>query len=647
EQPTISLTINSLSSQNEILYSIVPTAEGRFEGYDRYIEKLESRLYEKSQHYDLVMLDSVQIGEYSTRGGIDSFQRLLKNHPVHGGSLQRTNSPVLEVARTRYGFIEALPITRNFHLPARGARFSAESEGWNTLVEFLSADQTSTGKVEHLIEINKTEGSGKSSHIPRIYLSAKHKICFSDYTADTLETEVPFLLDSEFPFFIPMQLARGNHAAYTFMAYTANADERRSSLIQIISPYRSETSSGASSPKSFYLCKKESLIKRLRKVFQLAFLYVPTGALCLDHQIAARLRQKESESWFDPCLPIEAVGFHDNNYCIKILPKPATLDNEPLGCLGGFCLGVTKSSRDSVDAAGVALDIVRQFSELSENFLRSERSSDENSGAFELFRSDWAIETSAFLSDQDDGTGTNESENAEYLIPTPKKIALRPNVNFWPILEGRISFAFRLYLAATFIFRAIHRDCLHLQTISWAQAKETLLVGKNSNGLRMDYRNEEEFEEHKIKRLEMDYLDNLQPEQIKNYFINVRDVAVDSLSDDSINTESDPSDRREEASRFIRLNFDEIITNHDYLCGILQNASQEAAKTILRFDGNTHLYSHVRNSELFILNDEEILKAHRRACIFLDAMVKAMSETFINDLESEFAIRGWSVRHEI
>jgi hypothetical protein len=466
---------------------LAPEEEIKAYTYDEYLRDLSARLHFKSEFYDIILLDCNSISEYRNKATIECFEEVLNQ-----GRFQDDIPQHFRIGKTTNGSLDALPVTRNFHLPAAHQTFFSdagrEEDALRNIVRsFMGANDelNKHGRAVYLQDIESRRAVYKhywgreheyalqplieifsaDNNLPVVSSSNAFSGLLSSAESGQPEHSdlgilCPFSLGADaYCNMIPMQLARGAHATYTFMAYSANAfhyaGDLRQSFLSTRLP-RGVVKKLDAKP-TIYMCPTSALAARMKRVLNLIFNFVPDAALCLDHQLSALVRDLESvrDRWFDPCLPIEAVGFQQAFKEIEALRHPARFnDEEYLNCFGGFCFGVSATTQDPVYAASVARDLAKELSANSHSI--EEPYEQLVAWRQRLKPNDIAMPVSDFYKAKVFKEDT--PRDVVVSVETPTRGAVRPNFELWPHIESEIADTFRLYVAALFLYRAIHME---------------------------------------------------------------------------------------------------------------------------------------------------------------------------------------------
>jgi hypothetical protein len=659
--------------------------------YDDYLRDLLTRLHLKSETYDIVLLDCNSISEYRNKGIIEGFTDIFgAGEPSQGEISQH-----FRVGATRNGTIDALPVTRNFHLPAAHESFfhptrEQSVEGIRNIVRdflgkglssvrgdanFLIASsmkekiylhywglQTESAQ-EHIAKLLKLESdvaiskdsnafSGVLSHCEQNKGKQQSRPMLCPFSV-TLEADLPF---------IPMQLARGPHAAYTFMALTANgiidANELHQSFVSISK--HKDDDVGDDGTRSLDIYSPQVLKARLVNVLDLIFNFVPDAALCLDHHFSALFRQSLSTQWFDPCLPIEAVGFQKDKNYIDVLPDPARFgERKYLNCFGGFCFGVSAATQDPGDVAEVVIGLARSLSTDPAPKGSEARPSVEEPRK-RLMSYDIALPLADYyeagllkLAESEDGAPPKDEagrvleEKSADLLATPKSGAVRPNFELWPQIEAEISDTFRLYVAALFIYRAVHMEVSALRTTAPRTSIENVLFTRA-----MSERDVQETD-HRQAMLwflgaaessrhatgERAALEVLKPSDVRAYLSNLGTL-MDKLVDRS---DSQYIEKGYDLHAVVENNIGPLVVDSDYVLGILRDCvdrTERSKISLLKLDD----LEIAKDPDVRTKREEFLIKHFEPLRVMMvEALAESLAETVIRKIKSNCHAHGWHI----
>jgi len=406
--------------------------------YNSYFKKLDFELQNSFKKPDIIFLDTSLISEYKNKGVIIPFASIDKHQDYEKHFWE---DQVLEIGKTLDGkSLDVYPISRNFHVAAKGEDVNIDIDGLT--VESISEDLHKLTEKWHLKDVDKVG-------LTKFFTG---KLTDKDLT---LKIYKSFVINSTLPnnFFIPLQFARGAHAAYSFFAYTANCNNSQKSFIEV---KENET---ASKDRNYFisLYEKKVLSDRLCFFYELVFNYVPVVSLILDHKYSGFIRDKFKNNWFDYCLPVEASIFQQSN--IIFSKNPIKTDGgTPLSCLGGFALAITHDCQNPYKAVEIIKEIsLNRVPRISTEITEAGNEDIEMKKILQVvsefkfqkvFQSIILNESITKIKD------ANSILLSDY-IKTPKDIAIRPSFIGWKELEMIISDIMRLNVFSLFIFRQV------------------------------------------------------------------------------------------------------------------------------------------------------------------------------------------------
>jgi len=387
--------------------------------YNDYFKSLEEELQNTFQKPDIYFLDSSLISEYKSKGILFPFASIEKRQNTEQHFLE---NDIIPLGIADNGTLDAFPISRNFHIPAKAAKASFEIEHikFEVLNQTLAKKFSKTILAQNVSEIKYIEylrrnGTENSESIFDKILS----------NSDLNKPEnAKFITNIPNELLMPMQLARGPHSVYTLFAYMANCSTTQNSLFEL------------NGKDSILIEKKDQLIPRFEFFYRAILTYVPIFSLTLDHTFSGFVRD-HNEKWIDFCLPIEASIFQESK--VEFAKKPIlTKANKPLSCLGGFVFAIDKDCMNPYKAVEIVKEISKNRTVLSE----SEIPEFENAKVFQ----------STILSESK--INQKVLSNGNY-IQTPASLAKRPNFKGWKELENIISEVTRVNVFVLLLFRNI------------------------------------------------------------------------------------------------------------------------------------------------------------------------------------------------
>ncbi|WP_295879790.1 hypothetical protein [uncultured Thiohalocapsa sp.] len=422
--------------QEGVWFGVAPSEKDCAQ-YDTYCDLLHDEMRRALHSTNFVLLDSIDVGSYYDKGllvpiwkyGKAPFANLadkaeeqfksISTHELEFSTKGGKQTP--GVIDTHKLSPIVLPITLNWHLPARSKSFSTCSHPLREEIrQWARQDRPCIVDLVGLVERAIGQVGG-------------------DKPADQLKFEADFFVpptnDAERPI-VPMQLASGAHVTYSLFAYTAKLHGEWRSLLRV---ERDPGQSGGETYRIFFPDRgfREELRRRIEYMFKVAFCFAPVLTLCLDQQRAADVRSLY-KCWFDPCLPIEGVYFQklnvsDNLPLFSKHPARGREDNSALTCIGGYCIAVLNRLHNSSQEAEKATEIAGL---LRKYFL--------------------AADFSGCLPEKSEGGLPEKSKRGlPDLIPDRGQFAVRPAFPQWRKLEEAVSEITRTYFCALFWYRAV------------------------------------------------------------------------------------------------------------------------------------------------------------------------------------------------
>lgn len=395
--------------------------------YDRYINQLERRLREYEDGLDLIMLDCALIGEYESKGVIDSIESTVDKANFYG------------LGQSVMGIRNALPIIRNYHMPATVIPMNAHNEIPKEIRKAFTDESEETDEIDFLT---------KQPFRQKLWWSLGNRSFnnnFGKYPFSSLSNandNTPFL-QQPFPLilnmgecypYIPMQLAAGAHAAYSAYAYLAGASPSGPHPgVVIVDPIRQEQYD----EYQVSIGKPERLADSTKMFVSLCFFFVPFISFIFDQRTSHEFREYSirngHEYWFDPCLPIESIALDGSNDKIEWKKRPFSHKGMFLTCLGGFALAVVARSIRKDAAKEVAARFVEGIhSHPNCNKVKTKHGSN-------VF-----------------------SEKDELLDEIGKHFSSRPAFRDWTEIESAVSDATRLFAFVSICARAIYCEAVIL-----------------------------------------------------------------------------------------------------------------------------------------------------------------------------------------
>lgn len=441
--------------------------------YDAYVDHVYERLGRLAEPIDLVLADLIMLIDLDERRLITAIgpDRELARFYKRGSRIGRAG----DLGRLA---------TVNYHVPARAPTASliisaptgtepAEQGGDDLLKKLVETGdaaaifkfspqrtkggdrQADKGNFQHALDFPKTwrdEVQESLRNLPSGSLGLTpaefaHRWLGvpRDPNVQLKSTRDPFLLGlgTKHPI-APVQFAAGAHATYSTFAYFANCAPLVAGLVEkadvdqdqggeFVEPSTGKPLDARNEcvlrrgGEYLRMPPRRQLQDRAEMFFGFIWNFAPALSLCLDHVAAARARtQLLKDRWFDPCLPVEAVLFHADNWlrAMQIGASPAWVGQKivRLSCFGGYALAVSSEAIWPRDAQTMAGQLVERLAQ-----------TDPNSPYHRIIPS--AVDPNLI----------NDS-------------SVRPPVSFWPSMDAVISETVRLYMAALVVLRCLKLD---------------------------------------------------------------------------------------------------------------------------------------------------------------------------------------------
>ena len=540
--------------------------------YEEYKSVIDQKLQSQIKQPDLILMDSILLAEYKSKGALYTAEYYMSEDPNDDMS----DLAEIEIAKTVNGNIEAIPITRNFHVAGYGHSFLDEN-----IKTILCKDKI---MLSDILKVDEAKGVEEAKRVCQginpqweSWLNSNGVCPYSQLGGANLNNIDGQFVTSmgELMPFIPMQAARGAHITYTLFAYLSRASQEKNSFISV-----EKDSSGEKENICLSIYTRDLIKDRIKSLLKLIYLYVPVISLCFDQVRAGVVRANSlGNLWFDPCLPIEAQKFQDEEIFFK-KPVQVAINNASLSCLGGYCLALTHSSDSKHHAVTQAKNLAKKYYTSAD---KQNPSSDSNC------RIDY------------DSTSHNNTQEAH--IPTPKKIAKRPNFHGWSMIEEQISNIVRSYMVTVMVIRAIVAEC-HL-------GKTRLTPIINSY-----YNSDIKLSNDPVKNMNI-YIeeDIVSEDSINKYLLSSKKMIMKFLSEKCATSEFYNVTDEQETKKWVMSNFDDLIQDRNAILGLLQSA-------IKGIPSNT-------KNEIF----ESIM----------EYLAVRMSETLVDKLKTLCLSSGWKV----
>lgn len=408
--------------------------------YNDYFKRLDDQLQSSFEKPDILFLDSILIAEYKSKGVIFSIASVEKNENIENHFIEKDK--VLDIGKTLNGSLDAFPISRNFHVPAK-AKVNNISKIKDLKYQKIKNDLNTF--ISNWIKTFDSRFNAEDKEwFDSFYTKAlKDNECHDNVCKKDFITNIPNIK------FIPLQFAKGAHASYSFFAYLANCQSNQRSFIEV----KEKNKDSSRFIYSISIISQDNFEKRLKFFFDVVFSYVPVLALTLDHKYSGFIRDCYEDEWFDFCLPLESALFQKTE--IDFSSKPVlTETSKPLSCLGGFTLAISDSCKDPYKA----VEIIKKISEHrtpGDSMLNPEGNVVKINYKNEIIK--YSMEKafqSTILTQNDVNSEIFTSDTLEY-IKIPEDIGKRPCYKGWRELESIISDVIRLNVFALFVFRHV------------------------------------------------------------------------------------------------------------------------------------------------------------------------------------------------
>jgi hypothetical protein len=396
--------------------------------YQTYLNTLHNKLQSRVFFPDLVLIDMVLLPEYMEKGVFVPIEHHLSGKDDLLAKIKASKGHINHLDCIFDGNLAAIPLTRNFHLPAWDKDFDRKFKE-----KLFEGGQNNDAKLlEKISEI-----------IDKKYLNSKlfttaerkdHGLFFSDIKSDhNLDVPLVTSMGVNQPF-IPMQAAIGAHIVYSTFAYIAGG--RKSIDDPSFVSIKQENGK-----INLDIWDQDKLEISVNLMLRCMYYYVPFLSLCADHNVAHWMRRRNSTHWFDPCLPIEAGIFEpiDTKLEFSSIPTKGNY-GQPLSCLGGYCLALSNESGAKGDAADLASSLTTNYFDLIKN----------NTSGITIQKHEINCLSAPLFS--------NPDYPKEYIQLESINVSKRPVFFGWNILEDNISEIVRLYIATVLIYRSIKEE---------------------------------------------------------------------------------------------------------------------------------------------------------------------------------------------
>ncbi len=419
-----------LFNETETTY-IIDASNSEIIGYDDYRKDIDNCLRNRYNKPDLFLLDSIMLPEYLEKGIITGTNAFLSEENER--ILNNLSSQDVELAKTINGTMEAIPLTRNFHVVSYSKRLGIDfKDETDKKIYDILIDDSKPLRISDCIDDLK-------NHIySKVYQDSIFN--FKDFSFSINDLQDNRLV-------VPMQLAKGAHAAYTFFAYFSNTfqTEDTSKKREFVHIEKRKANESGPEQTHCYLPNIYTAIKSFESFFKLIFNYVPIASLILDHSYSAVYREIIKNRWFDPCFPIEALKFHSNDNIIIKETNESKEDSEPstcqnifdkkMSCIGGYVIGLSKESKQTFASVNFAIDLAQKYLDTPISQIGKD-----------------TITKNDFIN-RIDYNNKQDLYNENKIYKTPEKIAKRPSVSVWKEIETDISDLIRTFGFVIFIVR--------------------------------------------------------------------------------------------------------------------------------------------------------------------------------------------------
>lgn len=568
--------------------------------YGKYLDALEKELLKRQYYPDLVLIDTILLAEFRSKGTFDSIghylsQKFFEKYPYNDKeSIEYFMGSLLN------GTLEALPITRNFHLPGWYVEKKDESKGFLSKHDKYEEILEKGEKIEDLFELGERElnclfenNKGETNDIftgifnnskegivkERTHLGKTFVINMGRYKVGNDFYELPF---------IPLQGARDAHIAYAVFAYFGNIESH---------PLINVSSSSEGNSYEILMWNADAFKSIVENFLKQVYYYVPYCALCLDQEKAAFIRNKYYFHWFDPCLPIESEVFEfDSKYKIKFSKNAMKNKYEqPMSCIGGYCIALTHDSYQKNDAADLAQNITSAYyNEAKEAALHGQ--------VPRFFNLRIAV----------DNYETIRSQNLDQdYYKVPDNVSKRPHFSGWRNLENIISDNFRRYMTVVMIHRSIVYELL-----TFGAQASNLENNEIVDSLLRKY-NETSGIDQKILK------ESLMGKAPELYFIKeiLNTISIKehlSLIRNYLEKKFKSKGKEREINYWMKSHLGPIINESDFILSILKKATSNNIRV-----------------------DPDI---NNRRNKFISKLAKDLSEVFYSNVENECANSGWTFK---
>ncbi|MCD4665903.1 MAG: hypothetical protein K8R68_11590 [Bacteroidales bacterium] len=467
--------------------------------YIDYFKKVSVKFQSDFDQPDIIFIDSSYIADFKSKGAIVSIDSILKKTDYEQIINSIDKISLLSLGKTVNGTLDAIPFTRNFHVP--GILQSAydkiiDNETDNKFktdyiaefIKLIKLENPDQAKINYnilltIINNRKDDGNGLEKILQnqlydkstgqedekitlRFYSSLFKDLGQEDILKDKDKDEITkgsvTIInmginedeDEVADYYIPMQLAKGAHVTYTVFAYLANSSQQQISMIS--SQNDEESEKERKEPKNerknhydFKVTSKNDLKKNTTDFYKLIFKYVPVISLSLDQKASGILRDKQIK-WFDLCLPIESQKYQSENILFSKAPVYRYVD-KPLSCIGGFVLAVNKHSKDYAGATKIIKELLKYYYWYKGSKKNNNKKEQKEQNHEIVHDIECRIKTES--PEEESALQKNCFTDTYNEIKIPNNIAKRPNSDYWKSIEEIISYVFRIHIITLFIYR--------------------------------------------------------------------------------------------------------------------------------------------------------------------------------------------------
>lgn len=508
--------------------------------YEQYISDIDKRLRFGISESDLVLIDSVLLAEYKSKGVFDTVYYYLRDElDEREGKLTE-----LEIGKTDNGLIEAIPITRNFHMPGHGKDYASDGPDICNKNRKFSDIAVLSEQIPKNINDKWVKLRGGKAKLLFSNPGRSSTSNAQDNISIVFEQFITFM-GREIPF-VPMQAARGAHMAYTFFAYLSCTSIKQPSFIALDEEYRRKN--GGISIKVLH---PQLLKNRINHFLQFVYSFVPVSSLCLEHILAAALRTHRSfkSIWFDPCLPIEAQKFQMEEIKFGERPLQTGSDDSSLSCLGGYCLALDHKADVKHSVAKIGLNLATNYFEQANRIAKE----------YENQLDKWPKDYNCRINYVKDSTVSG-------YLDTPKCIAKRPSFYGWKVIEELISNTVRQYMVTVMLVRAITDEAARLDNDYDEKDEQRQL-------LEQSYYNKHIPEFGTLDHVMKEYIEKnaiISEDSIQKYLLSAKTIIKKFFLENT-----DVASKVSSMEALIDSNFDCLIEDRNAILGLLRSGIEQ------------------------------------------------------------------------